>query len=175
MPVNRKGLAGAGLLLTGVLIAAQTLCALPLQAQDKTVPKKKAVAPLALTAKTDHPTYHADSAMRFTLAAKNTTQMDIPVRFNNGQHYDFVLFRGKDAKGEKIWQWSKGMMFTMALGSILVKPSKPLEFTETYCPGVGGMPALASGFYTVTATLKGAARTIPPISMPSASTTFQID
>jgi hypothetical protein len=100
----------------------------------------------------------------------------MPVRFNSGQRYDFELYRGKDAKGEKVWQWAKGKMFTMMLSSVMLKSVKPLEFTETYHPGSDGMPALASGSYTVVATLKGSAKTItPPISMPSASTTFQVN
>jgi len=153
------------------------LGAKPLQAQGTPAPKKDVVvaAPLALTAKTDQPTYKVGSAIKFALTAKNTTQQDLPLRFNSGQRYDFVLYRGKDAKGEKVWQWSKGRMFTMMLSSTTLKPGKPLEYSETYRPGGDGMPALTPGTYTVVTTLKGVSKTTPPVSMPSATATFQVN
>lgn len=174
---NRTQFFKAGLLLTAALMTTQLLGTKSLQAQGKPAPQKgvPVTAPLALTAKTDQPIYKADSAIKLTLTAKNTTQQDVPVRFNSGQRYDFVLYRGKDAKGEKVWQWSKGKMFTMMLSSTTLKPGKPLEYSETYRPGGDGMPALATGTYTVVATLKGVSKTTPPVSMPSASTTFQVN
>jgi hypothetical protein len=175
---SRTRFLGPGLLLAGALIATQLFGIGSLQAQEKAAPKKGVVlmpaTPLTLTVKTDQPTYHADSAIKFTLAARNTTQQDMPVRFSSGQRYDFELYRGKNAKGTKVWQWARGRMFTMMLSSVSLKPGKPLEFTEAYRPGTDGMPALEPGFYTVVATLKGVSKTTPPVSMPSASTTFQV-
>ena len=174
---NRTTLVRTGLLLAGVLIATST----PGLAQRhrKTVPKKSTVvtpvAPLTLAVKTDQPTYPADSAVRFTLTAKNTTRQDIPLRFTSGQHYDFELFRGKGVKGEKVWQWARGMMFTMMLSSMPLKPGKPLEYAETYRPGSAGMPALAPGVYTVVATLTSVSKSSPLASLPSASTTFKVN
>jgi hypothetical protein len=175
---NRIAFVRVGLLLAGALIAMPMFSTPPLQAQGTTAPKKgvAVAAPLTLSVKTDQPTYKADSTIKFTLTAKNTTQQDMPVRFNSGQRYDFILYRGKDAKGEQVWQWSKGKMFTMMLSSTLLKPGKPLEYTETYHPGSDGMPALTPGSYTVVATLKGTSKsTTPPISMPTASATFQVN
>jgi len=158
-------------------MTTQLLGTQSLQAQGTPAPKKDVVvtAPLSLTAKTDQPTYKADSAIKLTLTAKNTTQQDLPLRFNSGQRYDFELYRGKNAKGEKVWQWAKGRMFTMMLSSTNVKPGKPLEYSETYRPGGDGMPALTPGFYTVVATLKAASKTTPPISMPTTTVTFQVN
>ncbi len=166
-------------LLLGTIIATPLLNAMPMHAQGTPTAPKKGVAvaaPLALIAKTDQPAYKADSAIKFTVTAKNTTQQDMPVRFNSGQRYDFVLYRGKDATGEKVWQWSKGKMFAMMLSSTTIKAGATLEYSETYHPGADGMPALTPGAYTVVATLKGAAKTAnPPIFMPTASTTFQVN
>ncbi len=180
MPSDRTKLMRAGLLLASALIAMQMLGAPPTQAQRKAVPKKKTaatpVAPLALSLKTDQHVYHADSNIRFTLTAKNTTHEEMVLRFNSGQRYDFELFRGKDAKGDKVWQWAKGMMFTMALSAAKLEPGKSLVFTETYRPGSDAMVALTPGAYTVVATLKGVSKTTtPPLSMPCVSTTFQVN
>jgi len=174
---NRTHFVKAGLLLTATLMATQLLGATPVQAQGTPAPKKEVpvTAPLTLTVKTDQPTYKADSAIKCTLTAKNTTHQDVPVRFNSGQRYDFELFRGKTAKGEKVWQWAKGRMFTMMLSSTALKPGKPFEYSETYRPGGDGMPVLTPGFYTVVATLKGVTRTTPPVSMPSTTATFQVN
>ncbi|MCW3054146.1 MAG: Intracellular proteinase inhibitor [Chthonomonadales bacterium] len=174
---NRTHFVKTGLLLTTTLMTTQLLGTKSLQAQGTPAPKKEVsvTAPLAITAKTDQPTYKADSAIKLTLIAKNTTQQEVPVRISSGQRYDFELFRGKSAKGEKVWQWSKGRMFTMMLSSISLKPGKPLEYSETYRPGGDGMPALPPGFYTVVATFKGVTKTTPPVSMPSAAATFQVN
>jgi len=116
---NRINPIKTSLLLTTALTAISLLGTKSLQAQGTLAPKKEVpvTAPLALTAKTDQPTYKADSAIKFILTVKNTIQQDLPVRFNSGQRYDFELFRGKTAKGEKVWQWAKGRMFTMMLSS----------------------------------------------------------
>ena len=174
---NRTHFVKTGLLLTATLVATQLFGTQSMQAQRTPAPKKDVVVatPLSLTAKTDQPTYKAADAIKLTLTAKNTTQQDVLLRFNSGQRYDFELFRGKSAKGEKVWQWSKGRMFTMMLSSVPLKPGKPLEYSETYRPGSDGMPALTPGFYTVVATLKAVSKTTPPVSMPSTSKTFQVN
>lgn len=176
MQSNRIGFVRVGLMAAYALFTMFRPAVPPTQAQRKTVHKKHAasvaVASLALSVKTDQPTYHAGSNIRFTLTAKNTTQQEMLLRFNSGQRYDFELYRGKDAKGDKIWQWAKGMMFTMMLSSAKLEPGKSLEFTETYRPGNDAMVALTPGAYTVVATLKNMAK--PPTSAPSATTTFQV-
>ena len=165
-------------LLVGALISTQMFRATPLQAQGHHKPKKGAVTIpvylLALTVKTDHPTYPADSAVKFTLTAKNATHQDIVLSFSSGQRYDFELFRGDSAKGEKIWQWSKGKMFTMMLSSATIQPGKSLAFTETYRSGGDDMPALTPGVYTVGATLKSSSKTVPAAVLPTAYKTFQV-
>ena len=172
---QRTGLVRTGLLLTGVLIAVQTYTVA--QTHRKHVQKKVTAvvpsAPLALTVKTDQSAYPADSAIVFTLTAKNTTKENILLRFNSGQRYDFELFRGKDAKGEEVWQWARGRMFTMMLTSATLKPGKSLAYTETYHPGSDGMPALTPGAYTIIATLKSPSKAAPSVTFPSASATFQ--
>ncbi len=176
MHSNRTTRRRAVLLLTGLLLAAPFQGAIPVRAQNKTVHKKKAaVAPMTLVVNTDQPTYKAADTIKFTLTAKNTTKQDTPVGFNSGQRYDFTLYRGKNAKGEKVWQWAKGKMFNMMLRSILLKPDQPLEFTETYHPGSEEMPVLTPGVYTIVATLQGTYRTTPPIVLPSTSKTFQVN
>lgn len=178
---QRTGLVRTGLLLTGVLIAVQTYAVA--QTHRKHVQKKVTAvvpsAPLALTVKTDQPVYPADSAVVFTLTAKNTTKENIILRFNSGQRYDFELFRGKDAKGEKVWQWARGRMFTMALSAVPLTPDKPLTFTETYRPGSDGNPTLTPGIYTLMATLKSAPKSSPMApavsAFPAASTTFKVN
>lgn len=178
MLFNRSGYFRGGLMLLSALAATQLFGAAPVQAQENHKPKKGAVTIpvflLALTVKTDHPTYPADSAVKFTLTAKNTTHQDMALGFRSGQRYDFELFRSNSAKGEKIWQWSKGRMFADMLSSTTLKPGKSLAFTETYRSGGDGMPALAPGVYTVGATLKSVSKSVPSTPLPSAYTTFHV-
>lgn len=159
----------AGLLLAGALFTLPLFGTKPLQAQGAGSAPPKAAAP-ALTAKTDQTAYKAGSPIKLMLTAKNATQQDMPLRFGSGQRYDFELFRGKDAKGEKVWQWAKGKMFTMMLVSTTLKAGKSLEYVETYRPGSPDMPALAPGTYTVVATLKS----VPKIPQSSTTATFQV-
>lgn len=165
-----------GLLPVGALMALPILSVLPSKAQEQAAPPKGAAvtAPLALTVKTDQAAYKPDSTIKLTLTAKNTSQQEVLVRFNNGQRYDFELYRGKNAKGEKLWQWSKGMFFNMMVSATKVQPGKSLEYTQTYRSG-GGMPVLPPGTYTMVATLKGVLKTATPTAPLTASVTFKVN
>lgn len=178
MLFNRNGRVGATLLLAGALLTLPMLGVTPLKAQGNAGPKKgAAVIPvhlLALTVKTEHPSYSADSAVKFTLTAKNTTHQDVVLSFRSGQRYDFELFRGNSPKGEKIWQWAQSRMFTDMLSSTTLKSGKSLVFTETYHPGGDGMPALTPGVYTVGATLKAVFKSVSTAYLPSSYKTFQV-
>jgi hypothetical protein len=178
MLFKRKGRVGANLLLAGALLTMPTLGAMSLQAHKHAKQKKSAVVIpvylLALTVKTEHPTYPADSAVKFTLTAKNITHQDVLLSFRSGQRYDFELFRGNSPKGEKIWQWAQSRMFTEMLSCTTLQPGKSLLFAETYKPGGDGMPALTPGVYTVGATLKAVFKSVSTAYLPSAYSTFQV-
>ena len=48
--------------------------------------------------------------MKMTVA--NPFDEPVTLRFTSGQTYDFII---RDSAGQKVWQWSDGKVFTMAL------------------------------------------------------------
>ena len=88
--------------------------------------------------KTDQPTYHADSNIRFTLTAKNTTQQEMLLRFNSGQRYDFELIRGKDAKGMRLFKANAELD-----GPILTKPESDKDSAYITSASVNGFSVVS--------------------------------
>ncbi len=107
-----------------------------------------------------------------TLTVKNPGKNAITLNFASGQRYDFELRRGKDKKGDLVWKWSRGRMFTMALSSLSLAPGKTLTYTETAAKDEekDTLLALPAGTYTAIATLTIRGTT----SQPSTSTTFTV-
>lgn len=75
---------------------------------------------------------------RFLLIAKNNLDTEVILQFPTSQKYDFIV---KKADGKIIWQWSKGMMFSQMLTTLIFNPNEEKIFTEEY--------SLPPGEYTV--------------------------
>jgi hypothetical protein len=123
----------------------------------KTTGAEKAM-PIALTLKLDKQTYRPTDPIKMTLTVKNTRKETVTLEFSSGQRYDFEIRRGKDGKGEIVWQWARGRMFAQMLTSTKLEPGKTLSFTETATkerigPARWTPLTLAAGVYTVTAKL----------------------
>lgn len=103
--------------------------------------------PLKFRVVTDKKTYAANTPIKMTFTVKNTSAKPIALTFTSGQRYDITILQGK----KTLWQWSKGRMFTMDIGTETLGAGKILVYTETYKPGTVGMPALKPGIYMASA------------------------
>jgi len=56
--------------------------------------------------------------LRFELSVANNTKKMIELRFANGQTHDVAVV---DDKGNEVWRWSDGRMFTQSFQNKLVK------------------------------------------------------
>ena len=75
----------------------------------------------------------------------NRTGKEITLNFRDAQRYDFVI---EDEEGNKMWQWSAGMMFAQVLGQETLGPGKEeLTYSATY------EEKLTPGKYKVTGVL----------------------
>jgi len=61
---------------------------------------------------TDKMSYSVSEPIVITLKIFNYNNEDIIFNFNTSQRYDFII---EDEEGNKIWHWSKDMMFAMVL------------------------------------------------------------
>jgi hypothetical protein len=114
--------------------------------------------PVQVTVKTDKRIYLSDDPIKMTITAKNTQKSLVSLQFASGQQYDVEIRRGKNKNGEKVWQWSEGRMFTMAIINTRLAPGKTQTYNVTYgsevSPATGkAVPKLTPGTYTIFATL----------------------
>lgn len=132
--------------------------------------------PVLVQVKTDKKTYRPGDTIKITLTVKNRQKSDVTLQFSSGQRYDLEIRRGKTKEGEKVWQWSEGRGFTMALGSLTLKPNETKTYTTTYSrEEVEKMtgkahPALTPGTYTLFGTLT----TMGRAPRPFGTTTFTV-
>ena len=86
--------------------------------------------------------YTIGEPIKMTLKIFNYTEEDIAFHFNTSQRYDFII---EDEEGNKIWCWSKDMMFAMVLGEETLEPNNPeVTYTAEY------KDKLSPGYYKVT-------------------------
>ncbi|HLV79903.1 MAG TPA: BsuPI-related putative proteinase inhibitor [Chthonomonadaceae bacterium] len=114
------------------------------------------VVPVAVSVRTDKKIYRPHEPIKMTITAKNATRDPARLTFPTGQRYDLDIRRGSEPKNPKIWQWSRGRMFTQMVSFVSLPPGKMLVFTETYHPGQEQAPVLTPGAYMITATLASA-------------------
>ena len=94
---------------------------------------------------TDKMSYSVGEPIMITLKVFNYTEEDIAFQFNTSQRYDFII---EDEEGNKIWHWSKDMMFAMVLSEETLGPTNPeIIYTVEY------KGKLNSGYYKVTGIL----------------------
>ncbi len=89
------------------------------------------------TMTTDRTHYRPGDTIRITFEVFNHTKAPVRFDFGSGQRYDVVV---EDREGNEIWRWSRGRMFTMALGQETVGPDNPrlsyeIEYKAELAPG----------------------------------------
>ncbi len=99
---------------------------------------------------TDRAGYRSGDTIRITFEVFNHTPAPVRFDFGNGQRYDVSV---EDQLGNEVWRWSRGRMFTMALGQETVGPANPrlryeIEYKADLAPGrysIEGVLADTSG------------------------------
>lgn len=66
----------------------------------------------------------------FKLAVTNPGKKDIVKTFGSGQQFDIVVKKGN----EKVWQWSDGRYFTMAIQNLTFKAGKTVSYDASWKP-----------------------------------------
>jgi hypothetical protein len=134
-------------------------------------------AGLTVRVSTDKTAYAASEPIKMTLLIHNTTKTDIQLVYNNGQKFDFEIRRGPKPEGPALWQWSRGMMFTMMVRMATLKAGETQTFTAAFEPkpdpkhnGNGESGPLSAGVYNITGILTVG----HPADRPRGTTTFRI-
>jgi len=74
--------------------------------------------------------YKEGEAIEAALKVFNYSKDNIIFNFKNGQRYDFII---ENEEGKKVWQWSQGKMFIMALGREILGPdNREIVYRENY-------------------------------------------
>ena len=98
-----------------------------IRAQQKDVFNEKG---FGLSLMTNKAMYNEGEPIEFELRIFNYSKENIVFDFKDGQRYDFII---ENEAGEKVWQWSQGKMFTMALGREVVGPdNREIVYKESY-------------------------------------------
>lgn len=84
--------------------------------------------------------------VEFRLTVENTANEPITVEFLTAQRGDVVVFDAD--RGEKVWQWSDGKMFTQMVEAETVEPGDHIEQTYEWADPKPGL-------YTGVATFRG--------------------
>ena len=83
---------------------------------------------IVVTVQTDKEEYRVNEPVLISLKVLNCSADPIKLRFNSAQRYDFIIYRDE----KEIWRWSRGKVFAMALGSLLLKPKEERKYTEVF-------------------------------------------
>lgn len=131
--------------------------------------------PVGVKLQADKKTYNAKDPIKLTLTVTNPGTTPVKLMFGSGMKYEFEIHKGKTAAGEKVWQWSRGRMFTQMVTFTTLDAGKKLEFSEKYVPGDKGADGkvqaqLAPGTYTAVGILQLSGRA----PRPSNVTTFTV-
>lgn len=96
-------------------------------------------------------------AIEAALKVFNYSKDNIIFNFKDGQRYDFII---ENEEEEKVWQWSEGKMFTMALGREILGPdNREIVYREIY------NGKLRPGNYKVTGIFTSMERTMGSIEI----------
>ena len=137
-------------------------------------PVEDKALPVKVTVTTDKKKYASGDPIKMTLTVKNDSKQAVPLRFGSGQRYDFVLREAGKPDAKPLWQWSRGMMFTMMVSSQPLEAGKSVVYTVTYAsksaPNASVVEPLKSGTYALTGTLA----TLGTTNRPSATTQFVV-
>lgn len=160
-------------LLSGFCIAltAWAACATP-PANHRPQPPRavgletaEPAGPVALNVAMDKKTYAVGQPIQVTLTARNTTKAPVSLAFSSGQRYDLTIHRGARGEGPQVYQWSRGMMFSMMVSSKTLDPGKTLTFAVMIPTKNGAgrsFAPLTPGTYRLDAVLTTMPRTARP-------------
>jgi hypothetical protein len=84
-----------------------------------------------------------DDAVHFALRVINEGDRKIELNFTNGMTHDFAVL---NERGQQVWRWSDGRLFTSAYQNKVLRSDDTLSFNESWKP-------LAPGRYTAIARL----------------------
>ena len=163
-----------------LILSAALVCCAALAVRAQPVPpaggsRGRSTHPVSLILRADKKSYGEKDPIKLTLTAKCPAKTPVKLTFSSGMKYDFEIRKGKAPSGEKVWQWSRGHMFTEMVTNTTLDPAKPLSFSETFAPGEQGadgkpVPQLEPGVYRATGILTISGRA----PRPMASTTFTV-
>lgn len=85
-----------------------------------------------------------ENGVDFKLSIANNAKEAVELRFASSQTHDFKVL---DPKGQMVWQWSNGRMFTQAMQRKVVQPKDTLTIANDWDAGD------AKGEYIAIATL----------------------
>ena len=92
------------------------------------------------------------------LVLENTSQQSIELQFRSGQLYEIELF---NARGQGLWTWSDGMMFTQALQEIRLAPGESRRFSGSVPLQGRDGEALPDGVYRLRFRVMGGIGDLP--------------
>ena len=101
------------------------------------------------TVSTEKSRYASGAPVPIVFTIANRTGSAVEYDFNNGQKYDFEL---RDAKGQPVWEWSRGLSFTQSTDKLILKPGESKTFKGEWDGRIAGKPA-PPGKYILTARL----------------------
>lgn len=91
---------------------------------------------------TDKMSYSVGEPIKMTFKIFNCNEEDVVFHFNTSQRYDFII---EDEEGNEVWRWSKDMMFAMALGEEILRPTNSEVIYKAEYKG-----KLSPGYYKIT-------------------------
>lgn len=84
-------------------------------------------ADIKVTVRTDKPVYASTDPIVMSLTVTNTSADSVELSFRSSQRYDFEIL---DEQGHTVWSWSKGRVFTLALGRMVLPGGASHTYTQ---------------------------------------------
>ncbi len=94
---------------------------------------------------TNRRSYQPGDTVVMQMTVANPFPEPMTLQFSSGKMYDFIL---RDAQDNKIWQWSDGKVFTMALVRKELKPGESYQVSTRWALPTGD-EAIAPGRYRI--------------------------
>ncbi len=99
---------------------------------------------------TDRSQYQPGQTVVMKMTVTNPFDELVTLRFISGQTYDFII---RDSDGQKVWQWSDGKAFTMALHQRELAAGESYEVSTRWTVPAEGETKLAAGLYRINGTI----------------------
>lgn len=98
---------------------------------------RRNVGNLTITFKVEPARAKPGQVVRFTVRAVNNGGTPVELTFPSGQRYDFWV----TARGDEVWRWSEGMMFTQDVATEVIEGQGGLTFSESWTAEAGSFVA----------------------------------